>query len=317
MANTVIMVWKKYPDSGFGDLLRGTIHLYNLSQKFKFNLKVDMQLHPVSKYLIAPPHQYSDYVLQNESKIINGINTDPKWIEGLIRTGQRTPNPVLITTNYSENYNNSPSPECKRFMRNLLIPNSDFKSYIFTMCNELKLVPNYSILHFRLGDDELLHAIANLQLHEELLQVIDANMTPNAYIMTDSLLFKNYLKQVRPHLAGRITPTTPIHLAHSTENDIASIKETLFDFMLLSNAKLIKTHSVYGWISGFVHWVSVIHNIRLINMKQPLKSSMKRIMSPAAPKPIVTHAHNPIVAFMNSIHSSPRPATKLAFNKMF
>jgi hypothetical protein len=313
MANTVIMVWKKYPDSGFGDLLRGTIYLYSLSQKLKFDLKVDMQLHPVSNFLIAPPHQYSEYVLQNESKIINGINTDPKWIEGLIRAGQRSPNPVLITTNYSDSYNNSPPPECKRFMRNLLIPNSDFKSYLFTMCNELKLVPNYSILHFRLGDDELLHAIANLQLHEDLLPLIDANMTPNAYIMTDSQLFKTYLKQVRPDLADRITPTTPIHLSHSTENDIASIKETLFDFMLLSNAKLIKTHSVYGWISGFVHWVGVIHNVRLINMKQPLKS-MKPIMSP---KPIVTHAHNPIVAFMNSIHSSPRPAMKLAFNKMF
>jgi hypothetical protein len=274
-----------------------------------------MQLHPVSNFLIAPPHQYSEYVLQNESKIINGINTDPKWIEGLIRAGQRSPNPVLITTNYSDSYNNSPPRECKRFMRNLLIPTSDFKSYTFTMCNELKLVPNYSILHFRLGDDELLHAIANLQLHEDLLPLIDANMTPNAYIMTDSQLFKTHLKQVRPDLAGRITPTTPIHLSHSTENDIASIKETLFDFMLLSNAKLIKTHSVYGWISGFVHWVASIHNVRLINMKQPLKS-MKPIMSPA-PKPIVIHAHNPIVAFMNSIHSSPRPARKLAFNKMF
>ena len=312
MANTVIMVWKKHADSGFGDLLRGTIHLYNLSQRLKFNLKVDMQLHPVSNYLIAPPHQYSEYVLQNESKIIKGINTDPKWIEGLIRDGQRSPNPVLITTNYSENYNKPLSPECKRFMRTLLIPNNDFKSYVFDMCQELNLIKNYSILHFRLGDDELLHASANMKLHEELLQVIDANMTPNAYIMTDSLLFKNYLKQVRPHLAGRITPTTPIHLAHSTENDIASIKETLFDFMLLSNAKLIKTHSVYDWISGFVHWVGVIHNVRLINMKQPLKS-MKSIMSLAGPK----SNHNPIASFMNSINSSPRPATKLAFSKMF
>ena len=310
MANTVVMVWKKHADSGFGDLLRGTIHLHNLSQKLKFNLKVDMQLHPVSNFLIAPPHQYSDYVLQNESKIINGINTDPKWIEGLIRAGQRTPNPVLITTNYSENYNKPLSPECKRFMRSLLIPNDDFKSYIFTMCNELKLVPNYSILHFRLGDDELLHASANRQLHEDLLPVIDANMTPNAYIMTDSQFFKTYLKQVRPDLADRITPTTPIHLSHSTKNDITSVKETLFDFMLLSNANLIKTHSVYDWISGFVHWVGVIHNVRLINMKQPLKS-MKSIMSPE-PKP-----HNPIVSFMNSIHSSPRPAAKMAFSKMF
>jgi len=311
MANTVIMVWKKHADSGFGDLLRGTIYLYNLSKKLKFDLKVDMQLHPVSNFLIAPPHKYSEYVLKTESKIINGINTDHKWIEGLIRTGQRTPNPVLITTNCSENCNNPLSPECKRFMRTLLIPNSDFKSYIFTMCNELKLNKHYYILHFRLGDDELLHASANLQLHEELLQLIDANMTPNAYIITDSLLFKKYLKQVRPHLIGRITPTTPIHLSHSTENDIASIKETLFDFMLLSNAKLIKTHSVYGWISGFVHWVSVIHNVRLITMNQPLKS-MKSIMSPA-PKA----THTPIVSFMNSIHSSPRPAINLAFNKMF
>jgi hypothetical protein len=33
--------------------------------------------------------------------------------------------------------------------------------------------------------------------------------------------------------------------------------------MLLSNAKLIKTYSVYGWTSGFVNWAAKIHDVRL------------------------------------------------------
>ena len=305
MTNTVIMVWQKHADSGFGDLLRGTIYLYNLSQRLNFNLKVDMQLHPVSNFLVAPPHQYSDYVLQNQSKIINGINSEPTWIEKSIRAGQHAGNPVLITTNYCDSYNAAPSPECKHFMRTLLIPNNDFKSYIFFMCKEIKLIKNYSILHFRLGDDELLRATPanNLNLYQELLAAIDANMTPNAYIITDSAPFKTYLKRVRPGLIGRIMPTTPIHLSHSTENDTAPIKETLFDFMLLSNAKLIKTYSVYGWTSGFVNWAAKIHNVRLVDMKQPLKS-MKSIMSPAPNTHNQPKTHNQNVSFMNTINAS-------------
>ena len=308
------MVWMKHPNAGFGDLLRGTMYLHKLSQKLNFNLNVDMQMHPLSQFLLASPHQHSDYVIQNQSKIVNVIN-DPfqtQSIEKMIIDYQlgRSPDPMLITTNYCDNFQELPSVECKRFMKSLLFPNYEFKTYFNAMCNQFKIIKTYSIVHFRLGDDELLNPSTNLtaQAYAHLLPIIDANVGSNAYIMADSVQFKQHLRLVRPGLANRIIPTTPIHLSHSTETDVASVKETLFDFMLIINAKVIKTHSYYGWISGFVHWGSFIFNVPLINLKQPIsiKPDVKPLQSMQpflfkTPTKTITTASNP----------------KLAFNKMF
>ena len=320
MTNTVIMVWMKHPNAGFGDLLRGTMYLHKLSQKMNFNLKVDMQLHPVSQFLLAPPHDHSEYVIQTQSKIVHIIN-DPfqtQSIEKLIGEYQLKSGigPILITTNYCDNLHESPSFECRRFMRSLLVPNDEFKTYFNVMCNTFKIIKNYSIVHFRLGDDALLKPNANPESsHAHLLPIIDANMDSTAYIMTDSMQFKQHLRMVRPGLADRIIPTTPIHLSHSTETDVASVKETLFDFMLLMNARVIKTHSTYGWISGFVHWGSHIFNVPLINLKPRIQPVGMKTKTPSYSTNENAPLMQPIVSFMKPIR--PRTRSKLAFNKMF
>ena len=55
MNDVVIMVWTKRLDAGFGDLLRGTVHLYQLSKKMNFKLIVDTQFHPVSQFQLPNP----------------------------------------------------------------------------------------------------------------------------------------------------------------------------------------------------------------------------------------------------------------------
>ena len=44
----VIAVWLQDPRAGLGDLIRGTMHLCDLSQELQFKLTVDTQFHPVS-----------------------------------------------------------------------------------------------------------------------------------------------------------------------------------------------------------------------------------------------------------------------------
>lgn len=287
MANVVVMVWLKHLDAGFGDLLRGTMFLHKLSQQMNFKLIVDSQLHPVSQFLVSQPHQYSTLVIQNESKIIKAINVDEQFIINLIWTHQRdcNPNPIFITMNHSDNCNAS-SDECKRFMRSLLIPNEEFKTALNAMFMALKIPTNYSIIHFRLGDDELIKHVSKPNHYNDLLQIVDANLktTPNLFIMTDSIQFKHYLKfALHPMVHGRIIPTVPIHLSQP-DADIKMIKETLFDFMLLTNARVIKTHSKYGWISGFVKWVSHIFDVPLINLK-PECTKSKMNLSGSKPQP--------------------------------
>jgi len=271
MSNVVIMVWIKHLEMGIGDLLRGTMFLHKLSKIMKFELIVDNQLHSVSRFLISRSHKYSEYVIQNQSKISHAINVDYQTIVNLIQTNQSTCAPILITTNYLDSYYAAPSDECKRFMRSLLIPIDEYKTYFNDKCNELHIPKKYSIIHFRLGDDQLINHHKNPDTYSSLFKIVDYNIktTPNLYIITDSAQFKQYLKRVLPsNLTNRIIPTIPIHLSHhDTDSQSESVKETLFDFMLLSDARVIKTHSMYGWISGFVHWMSVIFNVPLINLK--------------------------------------------------
>ncbi len=296
MSNIVILVWKQHLESGFGDLLRGTIYLFKLSQTMKFNLIVDTQLHPVSKLLVSRPHVHSNYVMEHQTEICNAINKPPEEIIDIIKNSFGRDEPLLIMTNSSGNYYETPSNSCKDFMRSLLFPNDEFKRYFNEMRHSLQIPLAYSIAHFRLGDEELLHNESNVATYNELNVMVDYHMsiTPNLYIMSDSLHFKKHLSR-RPELIGRIIPTTPIHLAHP-DADVEKMKETMFDFMLLANARVVKTHSKYTWMSGFVKWASHIFNVPLVNMKspndtsgQPQVSSIQTIRKMFWTHPSLTH----------------------------
>jgi hypothetical protein len=278
MSKVVIMVWTQHMDAGFGDLLRGTICLYNLSRQMNFELIVDTQLHPVSKILVSHPHRYSSYVMEHQSTMLtNTLHMNEARIEQLIQNELSPDKPFMLVSNASPD--RSTSNDCKRFMRHLLTPTDEFKRYFNDTFTEFRISKNYSIAHFRLGDQELNENESNVEEYNRLCRMIDVQMAtiPNLYIMSDSLTFKTYLRNsMRPDLSHRIIPTKPIHLANPNAHDIDHMRETMFDFMLLANARIIKTHSNYGWVSNFVRWVSHIFNIRLVDMKPKMMDKFGR-----------------------------------------
>jgi hypothetical protein len=311
------MVWMKHLNSGFGDLLRGTISLYNLSRQLDFELIVDTQLHPVSKILIPHPHRYSNYVMENQSTILtNAIHMTEANVEQFIKSELRHGHdkPLMLVSNAFPD--RSTSKDCKRFMRHLLKPTDEFKRYFNEMCHKFHITPNYSIAHFRLGDQDLIDNKVNIENYNSLCGMIDIQMakTPNLYIMSDSLMFKKYLcKTLRPELVHRVIPTTPIHLAVPNADDIENIRETMFDFMLLTNARIIKTHSKYMWVSGFARWVSLIFNIPLVDMKPKMMMRLE-VNARNAPPPIQPQSHNPIIS--SSLFRT-RPVRTGSFRTMF
>lgn len=267
MPNTVIMVWMQDPLAGLGDLLRGTMYLCELSQKLKFRLIVDTQLHPVSHFLISNSHEYSDYVRQNKHQVINLVNAANSANKIKEHVLAKTDDPIMLTANPTDNIHVRPSPHAVALIRTILTPTDDFKTQFSAMCAEFAVEPPYSILHLRLGDDDLVHHIANRETYNALLPLIDAHVDDTTRIISDSAGFKQYLGKVRPHLANRIIPTTPVHLSHSTDEDMHRIKDTLFDLFLLMRARAIKTYTNYTWVSGFVQWVSSAFNVSLFPIK--------------------------------------------------
>jgi hypothetical protein len=301
-ANTVIMVWMQDPASGLGDLLRGTVYLCELSQKLNFRLIVDTQLHPVSQFLLSTAHEYSEYVRQNKHRVLNLVNAAncASTIEQCVMA--KTVDPILLITNIADNIRARPSAHATELIRTLLTPTDDFKAQFSAMCAEFAVEPHYSILHLRFGDDDLVYHIANRQKYNALLSLIDAHVDDTTRIISDSAAFKQYLGKVRPHLANRIIPTTPVHLSHSTDKDMHRIKDTLFDLFLLMRARAIKTYTSYTWVSGFVQWVSSAFNVPLFSIDVSSVQSVQSVQSvPSVRRPVSFTLSGKSAQFMQSM----------------
>lgn len=235
--NTVIMVWMQETECELEDLLRGTVYLCELSHHLNFRLIIDMQLHPVSDFLISTEHEYSEYVRNNKHRVLNFVNADKKIIVKSVMA--QTVDPILLISNIGDNNMNF-SEYAKSFIQNLLTPTHEFRVQFNTFCTKYEIASPYSILYFRLGDSELVE-----QSNDELLLLVDATVVHDTRIISDSHAFNTYLSKVRPHLANRI------HLLHSTKKEwlwmSTMIKETLFDFFFIMHARTVKTYSNNTW----------------------------------------------------------------------
>jgi hypothetical protein len=306
----LIMVWIQNPLAGLGDLLRGTMRLYELSKQLNFRFIVDTQLHPVSKFWLATPHEYSDYVLKNQHKILNLVNCQDSK-QQIANCLMNATSPILVLSNDADGMHNVPSFHSSLFMRTLMNPTEEFKTQFNAMCNEFKIGRNYSIMHFRVGDDDLVNHTINVQKYKEILIILDANVkqNDNTHIIADSFAFKQYLRWVRPHLADRIIPTKPIHLSYSKANDAEMIKDTMFDLFLLMNARTIKTYTNYTWVSGFVQWVSYAFNIPLINVNANVRNTQTSTS--------ISKKNHPVVISPMRIFTKPRSKKTNSINMQF
>ena len=311
MTKTVIMVWFKHTagtDSngsvksfGFGDLLRGTIFLYQMSAKFGFNFAVDIRLHHISKWLVVDPHGRND-ACQNEyvdanihnikiittTNIIANSDYEAAKFNAIYNASLRTPEPLLICTNLF--CNESLTAECKQFMKTLLTPNESFAKYI-THQNDLHHISSqYSILHIRLGDDSFFeNRTVNVSNVNNAAKIISRYAEPNDILMSDSFWFKQRLKSMNVNIA--MFDTHPLHLGDLSTRFVEriedSFKETLYEFFTLTNASILKTYSVYGHVSGFVKYAGLIYDIRLIDLKQLRQPPPKvpRVTARSSPTP--------------------------------
>ena len=54
---------------GLGDMIRGTIKLYQLCKKYNYNYIVDIRLHSISNFLNQMENPYSQLILDNADNI--------------------------------------------------------------------------------------------------------------------------------------------------------------------------------------------------------------------------------------------------------
>ncbi len=237
---------------GFGDMLRGSIRMYQIAKELNINYIVDIQLHPISKFLKYEKHEYTDFILQNKDNIpfvrgectIDFIKEIPEKGVGFFMT-----NNCIDIKPFNE--------DCKNFFKKFLTPTEEFQEFL----NEnFKKIPisNYNILHYRVGDNTGIVSTTYKKGFHHLMRSVKLNMENNDILLSDSSKFKNYV-----YIYFKIF-FFKLKIGHiGFENDEEKLKNTMFEFFVLTKAQKIKTYNVYGWVSGFVDWISKLYDIPL------------------------------------------------------
>jgi hypothetical protein len=256
---TVIQVWTHHCYNmqqtetsnywGIGDVLRGTIQMYMLSKKLGFTLYVDTSLHPIGKYLVPIENPYADLIQANKDKI--EMVPASKNLEDHLKNINKKEDIYFCFTNAhcTEPFDE----ECRAFIKRILSPLPQFDKELH------QIIPfeSYQIMHFRLGDDEL---VGNKSKNTSrcIINLIKQNKGINDVLISDSLSLKND-RDVQSEVY--VLNTIPQHLGRCSDHE--SIRGTLTDFFLLSRATNIKTYSCYEWTSGFAYWAHQIYDIPL------------------------------------------------------
>lgn len=242
---------------GLGDLIRSTIKLYELSKIMNFNFIVDLQLHPISTFIEIQETNFSQTVRDNKN------NIDYVCYGAVEDYINESKNETLFILS-NDFFEGTISIDCKQFIKNLLKPTNEYKKYIDF---QLSTIPynNYNIIHYRLSDDEFKYKSSNKNQNyfKNILNNLNNNKEFNDILVTNSLSFKEF---VFSNTDIFFFETKLCHLGLSTDKD--EIRDTLFEFFLITQSKKIKTYCKIHAVSGFVKWISQIYDIPITILQE-------------------------------------------------
>ena len=246
---------------GLGDLLRGSIGVLQYCEKNNYECIIDISLHPIAQLLQIKKHKYSDFIEQNKNMIKGIFSTNINNSENIytyMDNELKEKDMIFFFSNFGlDVFNKAPSKNILEKIHDLLEPNHLFKDYSEKMLLKLPF-SDYTILHFRLGDDDLIRETNTLDYQIYLKKIIDTKDT-NQILLSDSKKFKDIVKASE----SIFMYDEPLaHLGFHTNAE--KIKHTLFEFMLLTKAGRIHSLSVYWWKSGFAHLANYLYNVPVI-----------------------------------------------------
>ena len=255
----VCNLWFRHRQSiwGIGDILRGMIATGILCKKKNYEFIIDIQKHPISKYLKTNKHKYVKHV--EECQNIPFIMGNK--LESYIKKNKN--NVIILMTNKMIDCSNIDN-EIKTMIQNIFIKNERFEEYYNKQKAMLNLGNEYAIFHFRLGDNFLVRNIINVNMFQALYNLYMKYNTQQELVMSDNIVFKQYIKKNQPDVKMYDIQNTA-HIGYPQHENY--LMDTLVEFFLVSESKSIQTFSVYRWISGFVLYPSIIYDIPLKELK--------------------------------------------------
>jgi hypothetical protein len=217
---------------------------------------VDKAHHPIHQLLKQDKHRFSNLLAANVDKVPTFMKA-PDEAEYHIQHFMADPHSRVMwfysNMTHEHAYGMETSAELQDFIRYTLRPRDEFAAYINAH------IPKhpYSILHYRLGDTELVRSDTSATPCDRVFIHFLQRYSESDIVLSDSETFKQYIRTYYP--AARMFDTTVCHIGH--EESYTALRDTLFELFALMGATHIRSYTVYGWPSGFINAIHKVFSI--------------------------------------------------------
>jgi hypothetical protein len=256
--------WLNSPP-GLGDFIRGTCHLYELSQTCGFELIVDMHQSGFSRYFQPDSTLVNTHPAQHVATAAEYFVDHDSLLRDLMMFLQGNSHRLYMTTNLGAWNRPTLPPTTKLYMRRLL----RFQPIMFKQITQLIALNDYNVISIRCGDgfyDRPNQSIPANYL-TLVLDLIQKQVLP---IATQPIVITSDSFELKQFLARRFGfKVLPHRSEHGAFND--NIEPVALDLCLLAHSKFNFHINLWAaWWSGFSHFTSLIHDIPSVNFRAPL-----------------------------------------------
>lgn len=240
---------------GLGDFIRGTAALFELSQKYGYELKIDNS-HPIFRYFT------SEHLIQHTSAKETEEYLPPILYEEIYRLldkrFQKQEDFSVMTNAFFKNV----SDECRQFLKDIFTPTVFLREQIQQAYEKMGINRQrpFSVIHLRFGDFFLHNNQFNSEkfvyAKDRIQQFLQKHPNNQYVLVTDAGAIGSELKKHIPELF--YLDNQKIHsgdLRVSNANEVsAGIINTLVDFLMFSECQ-----NVLCLIpSGFSHYSCIL-----------------------------------------------------------
>jgi len=276
---------------GFGDYLRGCVSLSIICKIINIEFSMNIKNHPMSKYIYTDNHEDTNIDYNNiigiSDKLDNACLTTI-----LDYINKYNGEVVYLYTNYI--FHNSMiqkhfnfTNDIKKNIMQYINPTIELQNNIKLLLENHKLMINdFSIIHIRGGDD-IINKNSNVNTYDKTyflmstIKYIKKHYIPNkTYLISDSIHIKKRISNIFKDI--KYDNNESIHLSLNDGNQLNDstdlIKYTMQDLYLLLYCNQITSITIYSHGSGFIKWLSILHNKQCIQYILNSKNSRLKIM---------------------------------------
>jgi len=262
---------------GIGDFLRGSFCFMQLAQLLHLDFDIDIANHPLSKYVEKPTYtegidynnieQYYEYNRDDAgSDNYEGRqhNINPNFLNTTIQWLNNKNTDVLgFFSNAFPSFNNH-TQEGKNKLLDKLRPNEFMRNYIDSTLSELNLSKKgYGVIHIRTGDKYLVNGEPmSIDFINKVKNILKTFVVEGRryLIISDSNVLKSHLKDV-PNFFSVIRNIEHLGGEAMKSHETNGVMNTMLDFYLMGYSNAVISLSVYGHVSGFSKYSSILHSI--------------------------------------------------------